>query len=182
MDDLVAEQGPALTRRLARILGDPHAAEDLCQEAFARAWSSAPPGLSRDRLAAWLHRTATNLALDELRRRRIRQAAPLDDALDGAAPSDPHRALHIREALARLTAHERLLLLLRFEGGLRHREIADLLALPEATARKRSRARAGRSPPPCGRRPPTAAPASPCSSPTAGRTPARHGWPPPART
>jgi anthranilate synthase component 2/putative glutamine amidotransferase len=142
VDELVAQHGPALTRRLGRILGDPHAAEDLCQEAFARAWSSAPPALSRDRLAAWLHRTATNLALDELRRRRLRQAAPLDDALDGAAPSDPHHALHVREALARLTAHERLLLLLRFDGGLRHREIADLLALPEATARKRvSRAR-----------------------------------------
>jgi anthranilate synthase component 2/putative glutamine amidotransferase len=138
---LIAEQAPALTRRLARMLGDRHEAEDLCQEALTRAWSSAPRGLPDDRLRAWLHRTATNLALDELRRRRVRRSAPLDDAL-AAAPADPEHGLHVREALGRLTAHERLLLLLRFEGGLRHREIAELLALSEATARKRlSRAR-----------------------------------------
>jgi len=142
LEELIAEERAALTRRLDRMLRDPHAAEDLCQEALARAWSKAPDDLPLPLLRAWLHRTATNLALDELRRRRVRRAAPLDEALDACAPADPSAALHVREALGRLTAHERLLLLLRFEGGLRHREIADLLAISEATARKRlSRAR-----------------------------------------
>ena len=142
LEELIAAEAPALTRRLQRMLGDSHAAEDLCQEALARAWGRAPRDLPQGHLRAWLHRTATNLALDELRRRRVRRAAPLDEALDAGAPADPEAALHVREALGRLTAHERLLLLLRFEGGLRHREIADLLAISEATARKRlSRAR-----------------------------------------
>ncbi len=142
LEDLIAEEAAALTRRLRRMLADAHAAEDLCQEALARAWSRAPRDLPDPLLRAWLHRTATNLALDELRRRRVRRAAPLDESLDACAPGDPDAALHVREALGRLGAHERLLLLLRFEGGLRHREIADLLAVSEATARKRlSRAR-----------------------------------------
>jgi RNA polymerase sigma factor (sigma-70 family) len=136
---LIDERAP-LTRRLQRMLGDREAAEDLCQEALAKAWTSAPA--DPDHARAWLHRTATNLALDELRRRRVRQAAPLDDALDAGVDGDPDSALHTREALQRLTAHERMLLLLRFQAGLSHREIADLLAIAEPTARKRlSRAR-----------------------------------------
>lgn len=135
---LVIEQTPALRRRLRRMLGDEHAAEDVCQEALARAWSRGPrEAADPDHVRAWLHRTATNLALDELRRRRVRLAAPLDEALDAGVTADPDSALHTREALGRLSAHERFLLLLRFESGLTHREIADLLAVTEATARKR---------------------------------------------
>ena len=47
-----------LTRRLQRMVGDPPAAEDLRQEAFARAWTSAPRDADHDHLRAWVHRTA----------------------------------------------------------------------------------------------------------------------------
>jgi putative glutamine amidotransferase len=139
---LVEEQRAPITQRLRRMLGDEHAAEDLCQEALARAWSLAPRDASPEHQRAWLHRTATNLGLDELRRRRVRRAAPLDQALDASADGDRDAALHVREAMARLTAHERLLLLLRFQAGLSAREIGALLDIQEAAARKRlSRAR-----------------------------------------
>jgi anthranilate synthase component 2/putative glutamine amidotransferase len=134
---VLAEAGP-LHRRLARMLGDPHAAEDVCQEALGRAWASAPRDAPTAHVRAWLHRTATNLGVDELRRRRVRRAAPLDEALDaGGDGAAAEAALHVREALGRLTAHERLLLLLRFEAGLSHREVAELLDLAEPAARKR---------------------------------------------
>jgi putative glutamine amidotransferase len=141
-DALALEQADPLRRRLQRMLGDRQTAEDLCQEALARAWASAPRDAPDDHLRAWLHRTATNLGLDELRRRRVRRPAPLDELPDAGPVADPDAALHVREALGRLTAHERLLLLLRFEAGLSHREIAALLAVREAAVRKRlSRAR-----------------------------------------
>lgn len=158
-EELVQEQTGPLVRRLRRMLGDEHAAEDLCQEALARAWANAPRDAPDEHLRAWLHRTATNLGLDELRRRRVRRAAPLDEALDARAAHDADAALHAREALGRLTAHERMLLLLRFQAGLSHREIGELLDVRESTARKRlSRARrafaaAMRSTAPAGRRP-----------------------------
>jgi RNA polymerase sigma factor (sigma-70 family) len=139
---LAEEQAAPLRRRLRRILGDPEAAEDLAQEALARAWARAPRDTDDDGQRAWLHRTATNLALDELRRRRLRRSTPLDDALDRAPDTDPDAGLEVREALGRLAADERLLLRLRFEAGLGHREIGELLGVREATARKRlSRAR-----------------------------------------
>ena len=142
LEAVMREEAAPLTRRLARMLGDREAAEDVCQETLARAWARAPRGAEDGHLRAWLHRTGTNLALDELRRRRVRRAVPLDEALDATAARDGDAALHTRDALARLTPHERMLLLLRFEGGLSHREIAALLAIQEATARQRlSRAR-----------------------------------------
>lgn len=143
LEALMEEQTAPLTKRLRRMLGDQHAAEDVRQEAFARAWTSAPRDATPDHQRAWLHRTATNLALDELRRRRVRRAAPLADELDAAAVGgDADEALAAREALGRLSPHERMLLLMRFQAGLSHHEIAQLLDIADAAARQRvSRAR-----------------------------------------
>jgi RNA polymerase sigma factor (sigma-70 family) len=144
LEALIHTERAALTARLASVLGgDVHAAEDVCQETFTRAWRHLPGDLEPEHRRAWLRRTATNLAIDELRRRTRRPTAPLDHpialatAIDGAEPDAA------REALAQLTSHERFVLLLRFDGGLAHAEIARLLDITEEAARKRvARARA----------------------------------------
>jgi putative glutamine amidotransferase len=138
MEELFTELERPLTRRLQRIVGDPAAAEDLRQEAFARAWTSAPRDADRDHLRAWVHRTARNLAVDHLRRRSVRDAVPFEDEfLTGAAEPDPDARLVAQEALSRLSPHERMLILLRFEGGLSLAEIGALLDISEEAARKR---------------------------------------------
>lgn len=144
MIDLFDELHGPLTRRLQRMVGDAALAEDLRQEAFARAWSSAPRDADRDHLRAWVHRTARNLALDHLRRRSVRDLVPFADETVGSTPDpDPDARIAAREALDRLSPHERLLLLLRFEGGLSLAEIGRLLDISEDAARKRvARARA----------------------------------------
>jgi RNA polymerase sigma factor (sigma-70 family) len=142
-DAILTEQAEPLTRRLTRIVGDRETAEDLRQETLARAWRSAPRGAQTPVLRAWLHRTATNLALDELRRRKRRDHVPLHAALADPAAADAHRDPLLRDALATLSAHQRLVLLLRFEAGLSLREVGELLDLSEDAARKRvARARA----------------------------------------
>lgn len=138
MDDLFHELHVPLTRRLQRIVGDPGDAEDLRQEAFARAWTSAPRDASRDHLRAWVHTTARNLAVDHLRRRRVRDWVPFAEETLGSTPDpDPDARIAAQEALGRLSPHERLLLLLRFEGGLSLAEIGTLLDISEEAARKR---------------------------------------------
>src|SRR3954454_12892170 len=137
-DATLIEQAGPLTRRLTRMVGDRESAEDLRQETLARAWRRAPRAAQPPVLRAWLHRTATNLALDELRRRRRREHVPLHAGLaeppgSAGGPRDPR----LREALGRLTAHQRLVLLLRFEAGLSLREVGELLDLSEDAARKR---------------------------------------------
>lgn len=143
LESVYHELRDPLTRRLERMVGDPRTAEDLRQEAFARAWKSAPRDAGRGHLRAWVHRTARNLAVDELRRRGLREVVAYDDELAvHAATSDAYCRLAAAEALHMLTPHERLVLLLRFEAGLSHLELGQLLAISEEAARKRvSRAR-----------------------------------------
>lgn len=145
LETLIQAERGALVSRLALLLGgDHHAAEDMAQEAFARAWRGLPTGLEPGQQRAWLHRTSRNLAVDELRRRRRRLMAPIEQ-LDHlhASVEEAGAPDAAREALARLSAHERFVLLLRFEAGFTHAEIAQLLDSTEEAARKRvSRARA----------------------------------------
>jgi putative glutamine amidotransferase len=138
-DQQLLEAQPAVTARLRRIVGDTALAEDLCQETVVRAWRRAPRELPPERLRAWMYRTATNLAFDELRRRARRDEVGYDDdALTGAgAPDASFAGDDVRAALAALTPHQRLVLLLRFEQGLSLRELGALLDVGEDAARKR---------------------------------------------
>jgi putative glutamine amidotransferase len=137
LERIFTEQRGGLARRLERMTGDAGTAEDLCQETFVRAWRHAPRDAPPAVLHAWLHRTAGNLAVDELRR-RARRPAIVSDGLDRAlaAPAETEDGA-AREALAQLTAHERLVLLLRFSAGLSLREVGELLDISEEAARKR---------------------------------------------
>lgn len=137
-EHLLAEQAGPLTGRLARLVGDRDLAEDLRQEVLLRAWRAAPRDASAGHLCGWLHRTATNVAIDELRRRGRRPgAAPLPETL--VAPTGPTgpAAGDATAALELLTAHQRMVLLLRFEAGLSLRELGELLDIGEDAARKR---------------------------------------------
>jgi putative glutamine amidotransferase len=138
LHDLYNELHQPLTRRLERIVGSPEAAEDLRQEAFARAWASAPRDAGHGHMRAWVYRTANNLAIDHLRRRNVRDWAPYAEETVGSTPDpDPDARIAAREALDRLTPHERLLILLRFEAGLSLAELGTLLQISEDAARKR---------------------------------------------
>jgi len=145
LETLIATEETALVSRLAFALGgDRHAAEDLAQETFVRAWQSMPDGLSRERQLAWLRTASRNLAIDELRRRSRKPVAAMEnaDAIEATATvaGEPDAA---REALARLNSHERFVLLMHFDAGFTHAEIAHLLLTSEEAARKRvTRARA----------------------------------------
>ena len=77
LESVYRELHDPLTRRLERMVGDARTAEDLRQEAFARAWKSAPRDAGRGHLRGWVHRTAHNLAVDELRRRGLREVVTM---------------------------------------------------------------------------------------------------------
>jgi putative glutamine amidotransferase len=139
LETLIRSHHDELTSRLSYALsGDRHTAEDLAQEAFTRAWRSLPEGLSPERHRAWLKRTSRNLAVDELRRRARRPTVQLDDdAAVGGTVQDAAAPDAAREALAQLPAHHRFVLLLHFDAGFTHAEIARLLDTTEEAVRKR---------------------------------------------
>ena len=64
-----------------------------------------------------------------------------DASPDAQTPADlldrRRRALRVRDALELLKPSEREAVVLRYESGLAYREIAELMAIDEAAARKR---------------------------------------------
>jgi RNA polymerase sigma-70 factor (ECF subfamily) len=125
---------------LAHLTGDREVAADLVQETFLRAYralSTTRPDLL---VRAWLYRIATNLAYDYLRRRRRLAWLPLE-AAEHHALGDPVAELAehelVEEALNRLPAAERAVLLLCGLEGLTHADTALALGCSPEAARKR---------------------------------------------
>lgn len=138
-------------RRLCeRMTGDAHKAEDLAQEAFARVFARRMNFEPDARFSTFLWRVALNLCYDELRRRQRRAEFSLDELVDdeavavSAEESSPashleerERGDFVRAALQRLPEHQRAVVVLRHYEGLKFREIAEVLEIPEGTVKSR---------------------------------------------
>lgn len=144
-DLMVAEHRPEVLRICRAIVRDEHLGADAAQEACVRLWRRGLAGGLPDHGRAWLRRAAVSSALDLLRRRAARAAdavsAAEPDALSDARAGEPHDDAAYRElraalerAVAELPDRQRLVFLLRHDGGLRLAEVAETLdiALPTA--------------------------------------------------
>ncbi len=121
---------------------DRHAAEDLTQETFLKAFAGLHSFRAGTNFAAWLFRIGHN-NLSNHRRATGRFREPLPDDLEArevgpCEEAEGREALEdVARALGRLPAEFRAALLLRAEQWLSFREIADVLDLTEETARWR---------------------------------------------
>jgi RNA polymerase sigma-70 factor (ECF subfamily) len=108
------------------IVHDPHEAEDVTQQVFAKLIHVIGKYEERDvPFFAWVLRVARNLAVDHLRRQRM---IPVEEVriIDGGAGdlSDAHRMSDLREALSELPRDQCEVLVLRHFAGLSPTEIA----------------------------------------------------------
>lgn len=134
---LLESEQAALSRRLRRMVGSRDVAEDLLQETLARAWNSAPRQVDTEGVRAWMHRVASNLAIDELRRAGRHPTQPLEEAGAVMQGGDPADLAAANQALERMSADHRLALLLRFQAGFSYPEISAFLDISEVAARQR---------------------------------------------
>lgn len=113
-------------------------AEDAVQEAFLHAYRALHRFLPDQAFGAWLHRIVANAALDITRRRKVRDADELPETV--ASPfRDPAEANELRQrlqdALEKLPARQRAVIVMHDVEGFKHAEIGTLLGIPEGTAR-----------------------------------------------
>ena len=143
--DLVGTYQTPILNYIYRLIGDADLAEDLAQDTFIRAYQALDRlDLSEDaapRRRGWLYRIAHNLATDHLRRKALLRWLPLDDLL-GLGKSEPRiqeageiEPVHL--ALAKLSPDQRQVLLLFNQQGLEADEVAEVLGITAAAARKR---------------------------------------------
>jgi RNA polymerase sigma-70 factor (ECF subfamily) len=136
------------------LLRSPEDARDIYQEAFLRAYKNLHSFRFDCGFQTWLYRIATNLCLDQLRRRKVRKEEPaVTDTGDGPvdrmqdfpeprADSDPQRSLFGRElkqriqsVLAEMTPRERTVFELRHYEGMRLKAIGEVLGTTEEAAK-----------------------------------------------
>ena len=136
---------------ILRMLDARDEAMELTQDVFVKAWQALPGWRPEARFSTWLLQIARNAALDQLRRRRVVQFAPLDDGMDVAdtAPgpearyASRQRQALLENALQQIAAEHREILLLREVEDLSYGELAAVLGVAEGTVKSRlARARA----------------------------------------
>jgi RNA polymerase sigma-70 factor (ECF subfamily) len=146
MGELMARWRLPIFRLCARMTGDAHRAEDLTQEAFARVFARRADFRPDATFSTWLWRIALNLCRDEWRRRQTRgmeadpaalESEPSETPGPDATATAAEEGELLRRAMLRLPEAERSALLLRICEDLTFREVAEILDLPESTARLR---------------------------------------------
>jgi RNA polymerase sigma-70 factor (ECF subfamily) len=137
-DELVATL-PRLRRYARLLVGDRSRADDLVQDALARAIEREASFRAGQNLRAWLFVLMHNLFVDGLRNREaIDWSADPDTAPETSGPaSDPVQLREIHDALEKLPVDQRAVLMLVGLEGLRYREAADVLGLPLGTVMSR---------------------------------------------
>jgi RNA polymerase sigma-70 factor (ECF subfamily) len=124
--------------------GDRSDAQDLAQEAFARAWQHWSKVSRYDDPEAWVRKVAWRLMINRWRGLRTRLAAgarmgPPEQVTD---PPSPDRVA-ILDALQQLSKSQRQVIALFYLLDMPIREIAETTGVPEGTVKARlSRARA----------------------------------------
>ena len=114
------------------IVRDPHLAEDITQQVFAKLPEAMRSYEERDvSFSAWIMRVARNAALDELRARRRAQVEPLDPEHGREVALD--RTVRLQEALAGLPDEQRRIVLMRDLLGLSASEVARRLGKTEGS-------------------------------------------------
>lgn len=131
----------------ARVIGDRTAAEDVTQEVFVTLWER--PELfdpSRGRLRTFLGTLAHRRAVDHVRREEARRRrTERDGALARSVPDVDEMALalvnaeRVRAAVQTLPADQRTAIELAYFGGKTYREVAQIVGIPEGTAKSRMR-------------------------------------------
>jgi len=130
-----------------RVIGDARAAEDVSQDVFVTFWER-PDEFDPDRgsLRTWLGTLAHRRAVDHVRREEARRRRAIKDAARPATTPDVEEmaialvtAERVRSALDTLPDDQRRAIHLAYFGGKTYRQVAEVLGIPEGTAKSRLR-------------------------------------------
>lgn len=118
-----------------RYMGDHDHADDVTQEVFTRAYDALREFRAESSVYTWLYRITVNIALNALRRHKIRDFFRLDELMDiadtDAKSPQEHVELEeerrlVEEAIASLPEKQKSAFILRYHEELSYEEIARI--------------------------------------------------------
>ena len=141
---LYAIHGARMKSIARNLLAHETDAEDAVQEAFLKIYRGAGSFRGTAAVSTWIYRILVNVCYDILRRRKRRAEDALtiespgtESAAAGArtAAGDHPLRIAIEQGVARLKPRQRDVFLLSAVEGFSHREISEVLDIPEGTSR-----------------------------------------------
>ncbi len=143
---LVREYSDLVYRKAARMLGSEDA-QDAAQEVWVRVWANIKGFKGESAFGTWLYRITVNTCLSIQRRESRREEREVEeetthlseppggDADPEAAVLNSERREEVRVALGSVREDHRAALVLRHMEGLSYAEIAEVLDVPDGTAK-----------------------------------------------
>jgi RNA polymerase sigma-70 factor, ECF subfamily len=138
-ESLFREHHAGLCRFAERYVREPALAEELVQDVFFELWRGRAAWELRTTLRAYLFGAVRNRALNHLKRasrtrlwfaREQRDAEPADpSASPERVAAESEAAAAVQRAVARLPERARMAVELRWQHGLKHAEIAEVMGI-----------------------------------------------------
>jgi len=148
--ELVRRHQDRLYNTVYRLLDNHEDAYDVVQDAFLNAYQSLDSFKGDSLFFTWRYRIAVNTAISFKRKRRvmvridttgsnpvIEPPDPSEETRPGHAIEQAEQEQRIQQALARLSAEHRAVLILKDMEGQKYEEMAEALRLPIGTIRSR---------------------------------------------
>ena len=120
-----------------RLLGNHEDARDITQEVIIKMYNDLKNFRRESSIYTWLYRITTNLSLNELKRRKIRNFFDFDEVEEWLfkdekqSPELSYRenelSNKIQEAINKLPEKQRIVFTLRYYDGLSYEEISEIL-------------------------------------------------------
>jgi RNA polymerase sigma-70 factor (ECF subfamily) len=147
--ELVSRYENRLYNTVVRLTDNAEDAKDVVQEAFLSAYQSLQSFKGDSLFFTWLYRIAINTAISHKRKQRIvlRSQGQTTDPAEPPDPSEVNRPEHametaeeekrIHDALGRLSAEHRTVLIMKDMEGQKYEDMAEILQVPIGTIRSR---------------------------------------------
>lgn len=147
--ELVNRWHAKIHRFAFRFFADEDDANEITQKTFINTYHKVKELDDPSRFGSWIYRVANNLCLDELKRAGRRKSTALEawieqDGRLAAESQSPVADLQQKElgeilqhALLTLPDEQRTVIILKEYEGLKFREIAEIMEVPESTVKSR---------------------------------------------
>ncbi len=119
-----------------RFLNDHDHADDIVQEVFCKAYEALKEFRSESSIYTWLYRIAVNVALNTIRRQKLRDFFRIDEFFESedVSAETPDRLFEqqeqkslIEEAIRSLPEKQKAVFIMRYYDEMRYEEIAKIL-------------------------------------------------------
>ena len=134
-EELVRRRQSGVRILMRRFCNDPTLADDLAQQVLMKVWLNIRKLKKAGAFDAWLRKLAVNVWLHHLRRNDALRGAGELQGTERPSTETPGVAVDLDRALARLEPHIRTCVVLSYNEGMSHREIAEATEMPLGTVK-----------------------------------------------